>query len=61
VPEKRGVSKALYAGLLSNVTDFDPKFFLISEADAKAMDPQALLILEESLHVLHHAGYSPRK
>jgi polyketide synthase PksN len=47
-----------YAGLLDNVTHFDPGFFLIPESTAAAMDPQALLVLEESLNTWHHAGYS---
>ncbi|MCP4578891.1 MAG: polyketide synthase, partial [Deltaproteobacteria bacterium] len=32
--------------------------FLIPEEDARAMDPQALLVLEESLNLFYHAGYS---
>jgi acyl transferase domain-containing protein/acyl carrier protein len=47
------------AGLLENITDFDPDYFLLSPEDAAAMDPQALLVLEESLHLIHHAGYTP--
>jgi 3-oxoacyl-(acyl-carrier-protein) synthase/acyl carrier protein len=50
-------SSTYYAGLLDNVTHFDPEFFLISREDARAMDPQALLLLEESLSLWHHAGY----
>jgi len=59
VPEKRFKgSNLFYAGLLNNITDFDPSFFLIAKEDAKVMDPQALLVLEESLNVFYHAGYS---
>ena len=47
------------AGLMSNVTDFDPGYFLLSQEDARVMDPQALLVLEETLNLFHHAGYSP--
>uniref|UniRef100_UPI001E3CDA42 type I polyketide synthase n=1 Tax=Bradyrhizobium sp. Leaf401 TaxID=2876564 RepID=UPI001E3CDA42 len=50
-----------YAGLLDDISHFDPKFFLIPKADARAMDPQALLVLEESLKLWHHAGYSLRE
>ncbi|MBA3774587.1 MAG: KR domain-containing protein, partial [Ramlibacter sp.] len=58
VPESRwGRSGQWYAGLIDNVTHFDPQFFLLSQADARAMDPQALLVLEQSLNLLHHAGY----
>jgi acyl transferase domain-containing protein/NAD(P)-dependent dehydrogenase (short-subunit alcohol dehydrogenase family)/acyl carrier protein len=47
------------AGLLENVTDFDPEHFLLTPEDARVMDPQALLLLEESLNLVHHAGYTP--
>ncbi len=59
VPEERFKGSDLfYAGLINSITDFDPSFFLIAQEDAKAMDPQAFLVLEESLNVFHHAGYS---
>ncbi len=59
VPHERwGESSQFYAGLLNDITSFDPSFFLIPEADARAMDPQALLVLEESLKLLCHAGYT---
>ena len=56
--ERWGYSGDLYAGLLDRVECRNPKFFLIHEDDAKAMDPQALLLLEECLKLWHHAGYS---
>ncbi|MDK8180307.1 SDR family NAD(P)-dependent oxidoreductase [Paenibacillus sp. UMB4589-SE434] len=46
-----------YAGLLDDITKFDTSFFRISEQDAKVMDPQALLLLEEALKLWHQAGY----
>ncbi|MEV4315702.1 amino acid adenylation domain-containing protein [Actinocrispum sp. NPDC049592] len=48
------------AGLLTE-TDrrFDPGHFHINAADAAAMDPQALLLLEETLFAWHDAGYRP--
>ncbi|AOY76259.1 hypothetical protein BJL90_10310 [Clostridium formicaceticum] len=59
VPQERwGYSNNFNAGLINNITQFDPKFFLIPENDAKAMDPQALVLLEESLKLWYHAGYS---
>ena len=62
VPQDRwGSDSTYYAGLLDDISHFDPKFFLISEADARAMDPQALLVLEESLKLWHHAGYALRE
>ncbi len=56
---RRPAASTCYAGRLDDVTRFDPAFFHISEADARAMDPQALLLLEETLKVWSHAGYRP--
>jgi polyketide synthase PksM len=62
VPGKRwGRDNHFYAGLIDNITHFDPKFFLIPGDDFKAMDPQALVVLEESLNLFYHAGYSHRE
>ena len=62
VPQERwGYSNGYYAGLLDNITHFDYKFFLIPEEDASVMDPQALIVLEESLKLLCHAGYSQQE
>ena len=62
VPRERwGYSSSFHAGLLNNITDFDGKFFLLAEDDTRAMDPQALLVLEESLNLFYHAGYSLRE
>jgi polyketide synthase PksL len=62
VPPSRGTAAAgRYAALLDNVTDFDTKFFLIPDSDAAVIDPQALIVLEESLNALCHAGYSPQE
>ncbi|MBO0784199.1 MAG: KR domain-containing protein, partial [Ktedonobacteraceae bacterium] len=58
VPWQRwGHASNYYAGLLDNITHFDPAFFLIPENTAAAMDPQALLLLEEALKTCYHAGY----
>lgn len=56
--ERWGYTNHFYAGLLDNITHFDPSFFLIPQEDAKVMDPQALMVLEESLKLWYHAGYS---
>ncbi|WP_075185106.1 amino acid adenylation domain-containing protein [Teredinibacter haidensis] len=53
-----GVKTDYYGGLLDNIYGFDPKFFMIPNEDAQAMDPQALVLLEESLNVIYHAGYT---
>jgi polyketide synthase PksN len=58
VPESRwGQKTPYYAGLVDDITQFDPAFFLIDDADARVMDPQALLLLEECLKLIYHAGY----
>ncbi|MFE3636183.1 amino acid adenylation domain-containing protein [Streptomyces sp. NPDC059168] len=60
VPEERfGRPLGHHAGLLPGVLRFDPEAFLLSEADVAAMDPQALLLLEEVNSAVHHAGYRP--
>nr|WP_269822512.1 beta-ketoacyl synthase N-terminal-like domain-containing protein [Dictyobacter vulcani] len=56
-PERWGVSTPYYAGLLETLTTFDPAFFLLADEDVQAMDPQALLVLEECLKLWYHAGY----
>jgi 3-oxoacyl-(acyl-carrier-protein) synthase/acyl carrier protein len=59
VPTARwGKPSHFYAGLIDTITRFDPKFFLLPIEDVRAMDPQALLVLEQSLELLCHAGYS---
>ncbi|WP_412080952.1 amino acid adenylation domain-containing protein [Streptomyces sp. MCL20-2] len=60
VPEQRfGRPVEYHAGLLDHVLRFDPESFLLSEEDVAAMDPQALLLLEEVNSAVYHAGYEP--
>ena len=56
--ERWGYSNDFYAGMIDKVTYFDPKFFMLSEEDSRIMDPQALALLEESLKLWYHAGYT---
>lgn len=59
VPKERwGSADPYYAGLLDELRHADPSFFHIPDEDARAMDPQALLILEESVKALLNAGYN---
>lgn len=59
VPPERWNSENNYtAGLIENPYSFDSKFFCLDENDARAMDPQALLILEETLKLFCDAGYT---
>ena len=56
-PERFGAGDG-HAGLLDDVHNFDPAFFMIPPSTAAAMDPQALLLLEAALEAYAHAGYS---
>ncbi|WP_269389415.1 SDR family NAD(P)-dependent oxidoreductase [Bacillus amyloliquefaciens] len=59
VPKERfGYANQYVAGLIESMNHFDSEFFFIPENDAKAMDPQALAVLEESLKLWCHAGYT---
>jgi len=48
-------------GWLDDVEYFDPSYFNLSAQDVAVMDPQARLLLEESLFALCDAGYDPKK
>ncbi|MCY9405889.1 type I polyketide synthase, partial [Bacillus spizizenii] len=62
VPAERwGCKTPYYAGMIEDVSHFDSDFFLLHEEDVRAMDPQALLVLEECLKLLYHAGYTPEE
>jgi acyl transferase domain-containing protein/acyl carrier protein len=61
VPQSRWTPQAGrqdFAGWVDDIERFDPKFFLINEQDAAIMDPQARVILEESLKAIYDAGYA---
>ena len=53
-----GVKTNYYAGLVEGIYDFDPDFFKIVKEDVPGLDPQALLLLKESLKTIYHAGYT---
>ncbi|MBD0742360.1 SDR family NAD(P)-dependent oxidoreductase [Streptomyces sp. CBMA152] len=58
VPEDRwGRATDFTAGLVDDIHGFDPGYFMLHAEDVRAMDPQALVLLEESLKAVHHAGY----
>jgi polyketide synthase PksJ len=58
VPAERwGRPTGFRAGLVDDVYGFDAGHFMLHAEDVRAMDPQALVLLEESLKAVHHAGY----
>ncbi|MCP2251336.1 amino acid adenylation domain-containing protein [Prauserella aidingensis] len=55
-----GEESGFHAGLVSEADRrFDPGYFGIADTDAAAMDPQGLLLLEETLFAWNDAGYRP--
>uniref|UniRef100_UPI0003F054E2 NRPS/PKS n=1 Tax=Streptomyces albus TaxID=1888 RepID=UPI0003F054E2 len=59
VPARRWADGTKYTAGLLDLEGFDPGHFHLSDADAAAMDPQALLLLEETLFAFCDAGYAP--
>jgi 3-oxoacyl-(acyl-carrier-protein) synthase/NAD(P)-dependent dehydrogenase (short-subunit alcohol dehydrogenase family) len=57
VSSRRGPSGRYLAGTVDNRDHFDRAAFHIPEQDFHAMDPQALMVLEECLNLWAHAGY----
>ncbi|MBA2649829.1 MAG: SDR family NAD(P)-dependent oxidoreductase [Legionella sp.] len=53
-----GVKTNYYAGLIDKIYEFDADFFKIGRGDIQAMDPQAILLLKESLKTIYHSGYT---
>ncbi|MTJ83778.1 MAG: KR domain-containing protein, partial [Telmatospirillum sp.] len=58
-PERWGYESGFFAGLIDDYDAFDPDYFLLSDSDVAAMDPQALLVMEEAVHACCDAGYAP--
>lgn len=59
IAQPRWNSESSYtAGWLDDIDRFDSKFFFLHDEDVRAMDPQALLVLEETLKLFCHAGYT---
>ncbi len=61
-PQERWRGTELHpGGWLDDIDRFDPGFFNIPEDDARIMDPQMRLLLEESLRAIYDAGYDHRQ
>ncbi|KAK7186534.1 polyketide synthase [Paraphaeosphaeria sporulosa] len=61
-PSMKGTSKVSYSlnghFLDSDIREFDPKFFSISQAEAGSMDPQHRALMETTYHAFENAGVS---
>ncbi|MET0336049.1 MAG: beta-ketoacyl synthase N-terminal-like domain-containing protein, partial [Rhizobacter sp.] len=58
-PQRWGHASDDVAAVFDRPVEVDPKQFLLSPADARAMDPQALLVLDMTRQLWAHAGYRP--
>ncbi|NES04228.1 MAG: acyltransferase domain-containing protein, partial [Okeania sp. SIO2F4] len=58
-PEHPGTSYSKCAGFLEEIDKFDPLFFEISPVEAKFIEPQQRIFLEEAYHAIEDAGYAP--
>lgn len=54
----RGKTYAKWGGFISDVDKFDPLFFHISPLEARIIDPQERLFLENTWHLFEDAGYT---
>jgi len=57
-PKKDDKIYCKWIGMLDDIDHFDPLFFRISPAEAKNMDPQHRMFLEEGYRAFEDAGYS---
>lgn len=58
-PDHPDTSHIRHGGFLQQVDQFDAAFFQISPAEAKVMDPQQRIFLEEAYSAILDAGYAP--
>ncbi len=56
-----GKSYSKWMGVLEHSDKFDPLFFNISPKEARVMDPQQRVFLEQSWAAIEDAGYDPKK
>ena len=57
-PDHPGTSYSKCAGFLDEIDKFDPLFFKISPEEARFVEPQQRIFLEEAYHVIEDAGYA---
>lgn len=53
-----GASNNYYGAFIDKVDNFDHKKFHLTSEEVSAMDPQSLILLEESDQLFKHAGYN---
>jgi acyl transferase domain-containing protein len=58
-PDTPGRIATRWGGYLEDVARFDAAFFSISPREARAMDPQQRILLEETWHAFEDAGIPP--
>ncbi|MEO0377464.1 MAG: beta-ketoacyl synthase N-terminal-like domain-containing protein [Cyanobacteria bacterium P01_A01_bin.17] len=58
-PSSPGKMTTRYGGFVSDLFDFDAKFFRVSPREAMSLDPQQRLLLEVSWEALENAGLAP--
>ncbi len=58
-PNTPGKMSTRYGGFISDLFDFDAKFFHVSPREAISLDPQQRLLLEVSWEALENSGYAP--
>lgn len=56
---RRTTAVSKWGAFLDDIDKFEPLFFSIAPAEARLMDPQHRLCLEESWRALEDAGYAP--
>ncbi|MCC2329068.1 non-ribosomal peptide synthetase [Bacillus wiedmannii] len=59
-PQVPNKTNSKWGGFISDIDKFDPLFFNISQYEAKLMDPQQRLCLEEAWKAIENSGYSDR-
>lgn len=57
-PQKPGKTCSKWLGAINDIDKFDPQFFGLLPMEARAIDPQQRLFLEESWKAIEDSGYS---
>ncbi|MDG4810844.1 SDR family NAD(P)-dependent oxidoreductase [Micromonospora sp. WMMD1120] len=60
-PAASGRAVSRWAGHLDRIDAFDAGFFRLSPREARRMDPQQRIFLQEAYHAFEDAGYAPQQ